>query len=282
MIALEHIPEPLPGLRCAVVWRRELRAGKWTKVPYTPQRPWRRASVTDPATWGTFPTAVAVVQAGRADGVGSTLGERRMGADLDHVRDPATGIIAPDAQAMVAVLDSYTEISPSGTGLRVLAFGALPPGRRRRGNIELYDNARFLTITGQHVAGTPSTLEERTAAFAALHREVFGPAGSSRPTASSGPREVAADDGELLAQARRARNGAKFDRLWHGDTTGYDSASQADLALCNMLAFWTRGDHSRVDRLFRASGLYRVKWDAKRGEQTYGAQTIACALAERR
>jgi len=71
--------------------------------------------------------------------------------------------------------------------------------------------------------------------------------------------------------ARRARNGGTFSRLWAGDTSahgGDDSA--ADLALCNLLAFWTGRDAERMDRLFRQSGLMREKWD-----QRHGAQTMA-------
>ena len=64
--------------------------------------------------------------------------------------------------------------------------------------------------------------------------------------------------------------------------SGYPSQSEADLALCNLLAYWTGSDRERVDRLFRQSGLWRPKWDERRGEQTYGEQTIATAIAGRR
>jgi putative DNA primase/helicase len=277
MIAVEHLPVELRASTRAVVWRFEERDGRRTKVPYQARYPWRRASVTAPATWGSFAEALAVVRAGRADGLGHVLGDGLAGVDLDHCL--LASALTDEALAIVRALDSYTEVSPSGHGVKVFVRGTLPSGRRRTGTIEMYAEKRFFTVTGRHVAGTPRTLEERTAALAAVHRAVFGAPDSSRPAASSGPREVAADDDKLLAQARR---GAKFDRLWHGDTAGYDSASQADLALCNLLAYWTGGDTGRVDRLFRASGLFRTKWDAKRGDRTYGARTIACALAGRR
>jgi putative DNA primase/helicase len=179
------------------------------------------------------------------------------------------------------VLDSYTEITPSGTGLHTLAYGRLPPGGRRRGQIEMYDALRFFTVTGHHLAGTPRTLEERTAALAALHAQVFPPAPPAIPHHGAGARRVACDDRHLLDQAHAARNGHKFAALYAGDTSGYPSPSEADLAPCNLLAFWTGGDAVRVDRLFRSSGLYRSKWNEPRGGTTYGARTIASALRGR-
>src|SRR5262249_3850325 len=80
------------------------------------------------------------------------------------------------------------------------------------------------------------------------------------------------DDDELIRKASQAKNGEKFAALWKGDTSGYPSPSEADLALCGMLAFWTQGDTARIDALFRKSGLYREKWDR------VGPGTIAKAL----
>src|SRR5207302_6323653 len=85
----------------------------------------------------------------------------------------------------------------------------------------------------------------------------------------------------LIDRASEATNGEKFRRLWSGDTAGYDTPSQADQALCNLLAFWCQGDTSRMDGLFRQSGLMRAKWDERRGEQTYGQKTIAKSLKGR-
>ena len=87
------------------------------------------------------------------------------------------------------------------------------------------------------------------------------------------------DDARLLERAHAARKGWKFAALWKGDVSAYPSQSEADLALCNLLAFWTGGDAARIDRLFRQSGLMRAKWDERRGGQTYGERTIATAIA---
>ena len=99
------------------------------------------------------------------------------------------------------------------------------------------------------------------------------------------PRQTATvqvDDRELLEHARSAKNGAKFEALWRGDTSGYGGDdSAADLALCGLLAFWCGIDPRRIDSLFRSSGLMRDKWDSSRGETTYGRQTIEKALRTR-
>src|SRR5262249_32924085 len=149
-------------------------------------------------------------------------------------------------------LGGYTETSVSGTGVHIICRGALPPGRRRKGRIEMYECARYFVVTGH---GTPVGIEDRSNRLAALHAHVFGSAVDAESVNST---EVDAGgtsmtDDEVLDVARHAANGAKFERLWSGDITGYSSRSEADLALCCRLAFYTRGDAARVDRLFRLS-----------------------------
>ena len=87
-------------------------------------------------------------------------------------------------------------------------------------------------------------------------------------------------DEEVIGRARNACSGATFSALWNGDTSGYGSHSEADLALCNMLAYWTGGNAEQADRLFRASGLMREKWDRRQSGTTYGAQTVQKAVEE--
>jgi primase-polymerase (primpol)-like protein len=203
---------------------------------------------------------------------------------LDHCRDPQSGEIEAWAQAIVNQLQSYTEISPSGTGLRILFKARLPPKGRRKGNIEVYDEKRYVTLTGHHLAGTPTTIESRQEALEAWHAEVFQQA--SRPSAAASlldapcPREATGadlSDDLITDKARHAKNGAKFSRLMAGHHGDYPSPSEADLALCGILAFYTQ-DPAQIDRLFRRSGLYRAKWDESRGEVTYGEMTIQKAL----
>jgi hypothetical protein len=270
-----------------LLWRYEWRDKAWDKVPYRARRPQQRASSTDPATWATFAEAHAAYKAGAWDGVGFVLGDGRAGIDLDDCRDSRTGTITAAARAIIARLRSYSEVSPSGTGIKTFVLGTLPPqGRKgeveldgRKCKVEMYDAQRFFTVTGRHVRGTPTTVAKRTRDLAALHRRVVGAKAEERRTRSASITPVLdAADLALLQQARDAANGAKFTALWSGDTTGYKSRSEADLALCNFLAYWLDGDPGRIDRFFRHSQLMRPKWDHRRGAQTYGARTIGLAL----
>jgi energy-coupling factor transporter ATP-binding protein EcfA2 len=81
-------------------------------------------------------------------------------------------------------------------------------------------------------------------------------------------------DEDLLERMFAAKNGAKVRALWEGDTSSYGSHSEADLALCCHLAFWTQKDAAVIDRLFRQSGLYRDKWE----REDYRAHTIGAAV----
>jgi len=89
---------------------------------------------------------------------------------------------------------------------------------------------------------------------------------------------VSMTDEELLARMMASGNGHEVGRLWGGDWQGtYPSPSEADLALCSNLAFWTDKDADRMDRMFRQSQLFRSKWDERRGPRTYGESTIPMA-----
>lgn len=270
------IPEELQALDQWVVWRREHRDGKPTKVPYQPAAPSTRASTTDPATWADYATA-GVVQ--DVDGIGFVFSENDpfCGVDLDACMKD--GRLEPKAAAVVLTLDSYSEVSPSGAGAHCIVRAKLNGGRRRSGNVEMYDKGRYFCMTGNHLPDTPLEIYDRQAQLEEIRAELFPPEPKPQP---SRPATVnSADDHELLELAGRAKNGADFDRLYRGDTGGYDSRSEADLALVSLLAFWTGPDLGRVDRLFRASGLMREKWTERRGDTTYGGQTIAKALEGR-
>lgn len=281
---------------------------KLKKTPHN-ARTGELASSTDANTWSTFGEAYHACERGAGVGryvLGYALGDGVAGVDLDKCRAGAAGELTPDALAIVRLLDSYTEASPSGTGVHVLLRGALPDASRgrRRGPVEMYSDARFFTITGAALADTPRELRERTEALAALHARTFstdaratagadrGPTGGegigepiepASSTASSSPASGDADmsDSAVLARAMRASDGDKFARLWSGDTSGYPSASEADMGLVAKLRFYTRSDASQIDRLFRQSGRMRPKWDERHYADgaSYGAKTIREALA---
>jgi putative DNA primase/helicase len=134
----------------------EMRAARrWVvhcaKVPHNPNTG-HRASSTDPGTWGTFEQACAALATGRYDGLGFVLGDGIAGVDLDKCRNPHTGEIAPWALAIIERLDSYTEASPSGTGVHVIV--RVDPTwtcGRKSGGIEIYTHSRYFTVTGEAV-----------------------------------------------------------------------------------------------------------------------------------
>jgi primase-polymerase (primpol)-like protein len=176
---------------------------------------------------------------------------------------------------------SYWELSPSGTGLRGICRAILPSGRRRTGlpqygpdqGFEIYSEGRYITVTG-HILGGLFEIVNCQPEIEALYARIF-PA-EKPPTFRPSPSGAALvlDDADLLERAMNAANGDNFRRLWPGDTGEHASHSEADLALCSMLVFWTRGDPNRVDRLFRQSRLYREKWD----RPDYRERTITRAL----
>ena len=300
-----EIPESLLEYDQWVCWREQERGEKQTKVPVNPHNG-RFASTTDSETWGDFEAAREYAASRSADGLGFVFcdDDPFVGVDLDDARTPETETPTDWAADIIATLDSYTEVSPSGTGYHVLVEGELPPGRNRRGDVELYETARFFTVTGDYVDSTPAEVFQRTDALIRVYAdhvvetnegfENDEQSASSDDGCDRTGDEVESDgedaaspsaslsDEELLSKARAASNSAKFERLWRGDIQGYDSQSEADMALACLLAFWTGGVQSRMDRLFRQSGLMRDKWDAVHyaDGSTYGETTIerACSV----
>jgi putative DNA primase/helicase len=244
------------------------------------------ASSTNPETWGTFDQAVVRYQGHGLDGIGFvvTKNDDYVAIDLDGCRTPESGEIQLWAQAIIDRFASYSEVSPSGTGIRLFVKGTLPPGGRKKGAIEVYDTSRFVTVTGCHLTETPSIIEDRQTELDAFHAEVFGMLShqANRPGQTvgygNGPSSGLSDEA-ILEKACRAVNAEKFLCLWSGDSGDYASPSEADLALCCLLVFWSR-DPVQIDRLFRRSALMRTKWDEQRGGETYGQRTIRHALAQ--
>lgn len=270
-----------------VCWRYITRSGKQTKCPVSARG--GRADSTDSATWATFDEAVTAWKAGGYAGVGYVLSadDPFCGIDLDECIDES-GNICPAAQEIIIAMNSYTEVSPSGRGVKIFITGRKPDGVGCRSKAiagfketEVYDHGRFFTVTGQHVAGTPVVVEDRQSALDALCGRLWPAKQKTSQTHSVVSAGFTGDDEALINRACAAKNGDRFAKLWAGDTSMHGGdASSADQAMCNSLAFWTAKDPERMDRLFRQSGLFRRKWDAKRGACTYGQLTINKAIAD--
>lgn len=277
---LDNIPGELRSENQWVLWSEETRDEDRTKVPKQPNG--RNASSTDSSTWTDFETARQAYRSGDFDGFGFVFTEEGpfVGVDLDGcVND---GDLTGGAWDIVKRLDSYTEGSPSGTGLHIICRGFLPNLGNKSTDVaglkelELYDQARYFTMTGRIVDGYGDSVEQRAQELYNLCEEVFGeekpqPVGTAEP--------VNVEDETLIEKAKTAKNGDKFARLWNGDISAYDNDhSRADQALVNLLAYWTGGDRDRIDQLFRQSGLCREKWT---GRPDYRQRTIDKALEGR-
>jgi hypothetical protein len=254
-----------------------------TKVPYNVTG--GKADTTIPATWGTFDDALLVAQNGTAfAGIGYVFAENDpfTGVDLDECLDG--DVLHPEAALIVGALDSYTEISPSGTGVKIWVEASKHGVTRCQtsdtpwgGKLEAYDRDRFFTVTGHVLRGCPNTINANQNGLDLVLAQMFGSADEVTYAQSEKPLLIPADD-KLLERALAARNGDKLRRLFDGDTSLYDGdESRADAALVGALAFWS-GDPVQVDRIFRRSGRMRPKWDERRRDTTYGAVTIANAL----
>jgi hypothetical protein len=250
------------------------------KLPIDPHT-WRPADATNPKTWGNHEHALEA--AGRNEQVGFVFSEHDpfTGIDLDDCISE-DGEVAPWAMEIVKALDSYTEVSPSGTGLKIWVRGRKPGEKCRTGNIEIYDKGRFFTFTKRVLH--KGSIEDRQDELERLYYKLFPKEESTNQDLHGGfdgGDRFGGDDADLLDKARNARTTGKlFSQLYdYGETAmhSYDH-SKADMALCGMLAYWTACDEEQMDRLFRASKLMRKKWNERRGTSTYGENTIARAI----
>lgn len=300
------VPDGLTDHEQWVCWRCEWDADRdgCRKVPIDADTG-HNAKPNDSRTWTDFESSLAYHDrdATDTDGVGFVVddGDKFVGIDLDDCRDPNTGQIDRWALDVIEAVGSYTEVSPSGTGVRIFVLAVLPDGGSRGdvdgadGHLEMYDDGRYLTVTGHQIDDSPETVEQSNDAVARVHAEhIAGTDGddgdgdverpSTRATDSGSASESEAPGGnglrddEVFELATSARNGEKFCRLWDGDTSAYSSPSEATAALLYYLAFWTGGDAEQMDRLFRRSGLMRKKWDDPRGEKTWGRNEIRSAI----
>lgn len=251
-----HVPADLAALAQWVCWGAP---GKARKCPYNPRTGYP-AKAGQPDTWADLATATAAVNAGHYEGVGFEFnGGGIVGVDFDHCIQG--GKLDAWAAAWVERFNSYTEVSPSGTGLHILCRGKLPGEAVKKPRGEMYDRARYFTITGKPWDGPAKPLRDAQEAVTALYEELQAETrkAAERPTEArtAPPGAVSIEDAPLIEKMKRGRNGAEFSRLWAGDISAYPSHSEADIALCNALAWWTNCDAARVDRLFRQSGLMR-------------------------
>ncbi len=296
----QNIPDLLKEGKNSVLWMASPRVGnpsKQDKLPIDPSKECL-ASVTNSHSWGTFAEALSAFERlkGRQATFSTSKGQRQgkiSGTGI--VMTPKLGLVAVDldccfhdngtlkpwAQDFMDTLNTYTERSPSGKGLRMFVKAKLPKKGMRKGEIELYAEGRFVTLTGD-IYGAKKDIESRQSELDKLVEKYFPPKIESTSETTSCEKSPLSDE-EIQARlelARRAKNGAKFIALHdEGDSSNYSSQSEAESALCVMYAFWLDKNPVAMDTAFRESALFRPKWDEFRGERTYGEMTIANAIS---
>ena len=192
-----NIPQALKDVAGWVMWRWWWDGNRWTKPPYSVEGV--KIDEGDPENWTDFSTALQAYQGGGFDGIGISLNAipELAGADLDHCIQG--GKIEPWALEIIEELGSYAEISPSGTGLRILGYGRLRRKGRKRGNIEVYDSGRYLTCTGHRLDGSAFDLVDFDEALDELHRRIWPEAEKE-----STPHDDECEVGEDLAERFQA------------------------------------------------------------------------------
>ncbi len=298
------VPKKLRHLKQWVVWRYEDRPGepKPAKVPYNPKvkhvlkKEWQpvkndkgfiepeysgSAASNKVSTWGTYDEAYNTLQDGIFQGLGIMLHDGLCGIDIDGCIEDGQ-FIGP-SEGILEVMDTYAEYSPSGTGIHLLFYGEIKEDKslykkNPRNGVEIYSKGRYFTFTGN--ALNSKDVEERTAQIGQVQLEYMQKENkaqdSNNKKGASEP--ISLSDSEIIRKVSMAKNGRAFNKLWSGDFSDYNSQSEADLALCNILSFYTGADESHIDSLFRQSGLYREKWD----REDYRNNTIREAVESTR
>jgi putative DNA primase/helicase len=284
------VPAPLTEYTQWICWHYTQREnGKWTKPPVAPFNGEYRATVDNSNTWRSYTDACAYHERTDTDteGLGFVLtdSDPLAAVDLDDCYDPQTGKIEPWASDIIDTIDSYTEISPSGYGIRIFLIGSLPDDAdsqqkqlrlvhsligRDTPKIEVYDDNRYLTITGTPFSQGSDTINDRCDELRDVYYEyVESDTQDDTETIETSEGDTSQFDsnaasGQLCDQrvldvARNAKNSDRFTQLWNA-TDGGDDHSDGDFELCKILAFYTQ-DKSQIERLLRQSNRKYWKWD---------------------
>ena len=255
-----NMPELLKEHHNWVVWgirdappKAPFNPGRVLSGRFTPAR----AGVRD--TWGSYQDAAECVAQGLARGVGYEFdGNGLYGVDLDSVI-AKSGALMPEAQEIVGKLDSYTEVSPSGTGLHifVIAPGAdIKRHRKKDFFLEIYGEGRYFTVTGIVYKGA-GTIRTRTTELQSVHDNFLLPEAEhsvvSRPIIETA--RITGRDRFLQIGLERDKG---FCAMWEGQRR-HGNESADDIALMNKLAYWCNADQNAVICAFLSSPYYAQK-----------------------
>jgi len=231
----DAIPLELKQRRQWICWRYDTREGKIVKVPVAP---WKGhngpVSVTDPDNMENF--SVAADWARRLGlGIGFVFfkGAGIVGVDLDKLDQ-----LGVEAQDYIKKASSYCEYSPSGQGVHIYGYGELKRAIKKAG-IEVYNDSRFFTVTGNHVEGTPSTLaniQPLLDELEAKYGEKETTTVEAKPQPAAGWEAYVNRLGYTLSEVREKDK--ILDDYLRGGLAGKPSESEADMGTLERLLFW--------------------------------------------
>jgi len=234
----ESIPEELKQLPQWVCHRNKIPFNPLTGAP-------AKAGQAD--TWARFEDAVNA--SGSYDGIGFEFNNNGIvGIDLDKVI-AEDGIISSEVAEIIALLDSYTEYSPSGKGLHILVKGDIPVDGKKKGFIEMYKAKRYFTLTG-NVYGELTTIKECSEQVMQIFNKYF----SDSKSENSFNYNSVTDSAKDYLSVGLAKD-TVFKALWDGEyqSEKCTSESEADLALMGKLLYWCSGNTDAAIEAFISS-----------------------------
>ena len=272
--AKNNIPSELKKRNQWVAWKLEQREGasKPTKVPVNPHT-LRNASCNDPASWGSFEAALGASRNNHSiAGIGFvfTDDDPYVGIDLDGVICERSGNLSDLAQDVVAAVDSYTEISPSGTGIHIILRGNVSGSGNRKDCVEIYQHSRYFTFTGNVFHPDREIISNQSGLNYVHQKYIGGP--PKQKTEQSKPRPMVMSDKELERQISLPKND-KLREILAGECDAFQSLSEMDFAACAQLIELGASD-SQVESMLRGSEIYRPKYDRSDRGLTYLRRTI--------
>lgn len=271
--ALE-IPDELIELPQWVLWRAEWdnKRQQYNKVPYSYAG--YRASSTNNDTWTIFDAIHNLYEKNdQYDGIGFMLSydDNYMVLDIDNAIDE-TGQITSDLALYMTEI-TYCEKSPSGTGLHCFFKGELPSERKKKRSdldIELYDNARFMTVTGESI-GQSEISDDQDILNNLVDRYFKLEKSLEKTTVHTFDESEILSDDEVINLMLKSKQKDKISDLLEGNYEGYFvSPSEAVQSLLHYLAFYTSKNKTQMERIFLNYNNLTDKWDSKRGNTTWG------------
>lgn len=278
-----EIPEELKELPQWVLWRAEWneKQQQFIKVPYSFSG--YRASSTDKDTWTIFDVINRLNEDNENyNGIGFMLSDddNYIVLDIDNAIDEHGQIISDLALDMTEI--TYCEKSPSGTGLHCFFKGQLPSERKKKRSdldIELYDNARFMTVTGESI-GQSEICDDQDILNNLVDRYFKQDKPPKKNTAQISNVSKTLSDDEVIDLMLKSKQKDKISDLLKGNYEPYfDSPSEAVQSLLHYLAFYTGKNKVQMERIFVSYNNLTDKWDSKRSNSTWGELELDRAIA---